>query len=59
MILSEKRAKAVGTYLIKKGVAPEQVLTEWHGSEQPIADNKTAAGKQKNRRVEMKIVLKE
>jgi len=59
MLLSEKRAKAVGAYLVKKGVLAEQILTEWHGSEQPIADNKTVAGKQKNRRVEMKIVLKE
>lgn len=59
MLLSEKRAKAVAAYLVKKGVDPKHVISEWHGSEQPIADNKTPAGRQKNRRVEMKIISKE
>jgi outer membrane protein OmpA-like peptidoglycan-associated protein len=57
MLLSEKRAKAVSAYLAKKGVPTEQLITEWHGQEQPVADNKTPAGRQRNRRVEMKIVL--
>lgn len=59
MILSEKRTIAVKNYLIKKGVNEEQIITEWFGQTQPIADNKTPKGKQKNRRVEMKIMLKE
>jgi len=59
MLLSEKRAKAVKNYLVKKGVNESQVIVEWFGQDKPIADNKTAAGKQKNRRVEMKIQLKE
>ena len=59
MLLSEKRTMAVKNYLLKKGVRDEQVLTEWHGSEIPIEDNATPKGRQKNRRVEMKILLKE
>ncbi|MCC6371367.1 MAG: OmpA family protein [Bacteroidia bacterium] len=59
MVLSEKRAKAVMNYLIKKGATAEQVTAEWFGPTQPFADNATAAGRQKNRRVEMKISYKE
>ena len=59
MALSEMRAKAVKAYLISKGVLEEQIITEWYGATKPIADNKTPAGRQKNRRVEMKIVLVE
>lgn len=59
MLLSEKRANAVKNYLIKKGVNEEQIITEWFGQEMPIADNATPKGRQKNRRVEMKILLKE
>lgn len=59
MVLSEKRAKAVKAYLVKKGVPAENIMTEWFGQTMPIADNATPAGKQKNRRVEMKIIFKE
>lgn len=59
MALSEKRAKAVKNYLVKKGAIDGQILTEWFGQTQPIADNATPAGRQKNRRVEMKIIFKE
>jgi outer membrane protein OmpA-like peptidoglycan-associated protein len=59
MVLSEKRAKAVKNYLIKQGAKEDQIMTEWFGQTQPVADNATAAGRQKNRRVEMKIQFKE
>jgi len=59
MVLSEKRAKAVKAYLVKKGVPADNVITEWFGQTMPIADNATPAGRQKNRRVEMKIIFKE
>ena len=59
MKLSEKRAKAVANYLIKKGANPENIQTEWFGDTKPIADNNTPQGRQKNRRVEMKIIYKE
>ncbi len=59
MVLSEKRANAVKNYLVKKGAKPDKIMTEWFGQTQPIADNTTPKGKQKNRRVEMKILFKE
>lgn len=54
--LSEKRAKAVQNYLVSKGISADRFKTEWFGSKKPIADNKTEAGRQKNRRVEMLII---
>lgn len=59
MLLSEKRSKAVKNYLVKKGAFEEKIIAEWFGQTMPIADNATAKGKQKNRRVEMKIVFTE
>jgi OOP family OmpA-OmpF porin len=59
MVLSEKRSKAVKAYLVKKGVPADNILTEWFGQTMPIADNTNEAGRQKNRRVEMKIIFKE
>jgi OmpA-OmpF porin, OOP family len=53
--LSEKRAEAVKTYLVKKKVAAERLSTVGFGQEQPIGENTNAAGKAKNRRVEFKI----
>jgi OmpA-OmpF porin, OOP family len=53
--LSENRAKAVYDYLYKKGVAAERLIAEGFGQEQPIADNKTATGRAKNRRVELNL----
>jgi outer membrane protein OmpA-like peptidoglycan-associated protein len=53
--LSEKRAEAAKAYLVSKGIAADRMVTSGYGSTQPVADNKTAAGKQKNRRVEIKI----
>jgi outer membrane protein OmpA-like peptidoglycan-associated protein len=53
--LSEKRAGAVKTYFVKKGIEGDRITVNGHGEEDPIADNKTAAGKRKNRRVELKL----
>jgi outer membrane protein OmpA-like peptidoglycan-associated protein len=57
LILSEKRAKAVKKFLLSKGAADSNVIAEWFGQTQPIADNKTPQGRQKNRRVEMKLIF--
>ena len=54
--LSEKRSKAVQAYLVSKGIAADRFKVEWFGAKKPIADNKTEAGRQKNRRVEMLII---
>ena len=58
MDLSRKRAEAVKHYLMEKGVNGSKLETEGFGMTKPIADNKTAGGRQKNRRVEMNILFK-
>ena len=54
-VLSENRAAAVRTYLISKGVAESRMTSAGYGEDKPIADNKTAAGRAKNRRTEMTV----
>jgi len=54
--LSDERAASVRTYLIKKNIEPERLQSVGYGSAQPIADNKTRAGREANRRVEFHIV---
>ncbi len=54
--LSVRRAEAVKAYLVSKGIEANRVYTEGKGKKQPVADNKTAAGRAKNRRVEIEVV---
>ena len=54
--LSVRRAEAVKAYLVSKGIEKNRVYTEGKGSKQPVADNKTAAGRAKNNRVEIEVV---
>jgi len=54
--LSANRAMAVARYLISKGVPKAKVETVAMGASRPVADNKTKAGKAKNRRVEIVVV---
>eukprot|EP01030_Chromulinospumella_sphaerica_P005186 gene5186-5071_t len=54
--LSERRANAVKAYLVSKGVEANRVYTEGKGEKQPVADNKSAEGRAKNRRVEIEVV---
>jgi outer membrane protein OmpA-like peptidoglycan-associated protein len=54
--LSENRAKAVKDYIVKKGVDPARIKTIGYGSKRPVAPNTTPEGRQKNRRVELKII---
>jgi OmpA-OmpF porin, OOP family len=55
--LSEKRAAAVKDYLLGKGLTQDRIETKGYGSSKPVADNATADGRGRNRRVE--IVLGE
>jgi OOP family OmpA-OmpF porin len=54
--LGERRANAVRAYMLTKGVDKNRVYTDSKGEHQPIADNRTAVGRAKNRRVEIEIV---
>ena len=54
--LSVRRAEAVKAYLVSKGIEPNRIYTEGKGKAQPIADNRTAEGRAKNRRVEIEVV---
>ena len=54
--LSQRRAAAVGGYLKGQGVNPVRVLTQGFGEQNPIAGNETPAGRQENRRVELRLV---
>ena len=53
--LSERRAEAVKAYLASKGLDGGRINTKGAGDTQPVASNKTAAGRAQNRRVEIDI----
>jgi outer membrane protein OmpA-like peptidoglycan-associated protein len=53
LALSKQRAQAVFSYLASKGIADKRMVVKGYGQDNPIADNATAAGRQKNRRVEL------
>lgn len=53
--LSEKRANAVRDYLVSAGIVSDHITATGRGEEAPVATNKTAAGRQQNRRVELVI----
>mgnify|MGYP000094286383 CR=1 FL=1 len=54
--VSVRRAQSVANYLIKKGVSPTKIQVIGRGESHPIANNKTATGRAKNRRVEVTIL---
>ncbi len=54
--LSIRRSEAVKAYLVSKGIEKNRVYTEGKGEKQPVADNKSAEGRAKNRRVEIEVV---
>jgi OmpA-OmpF porin, OOP family len=54
--LSVRRSESVKAYMVSKGIEPNRVYTEGKGEKQPVADNKTADGRAKNRRVEIEVI---
>jgi outer membrane protein OmpA-like peptidoglycan-associated protein len=53
MVLSQARAETVRRYLVDGGIPADQIRAVGIGQDRPVADNKTAAGRAKNRRVEV------
>lgn len=54
--LSEARAKAVADYLGEKGIEGNRIQYKGYGKRKPISSNRTAVGRKKNQRVEIKIL---
>jgi outer membrane protein OmpA-like peptidoglycan-associated protein len=50
--LSQRRADAVKAWLVKQGIAADRIGAKGYGPDNPVASNKTADGRQKNRRIE-------
>lgn len=57
--LSEKRTNYVYDYLVKKGVALDLILMDYHGERYPVANNDTRSGKSRNRRVTIRLEREE
>ena len=53
LVLSQKRAKAVADYLVKKGLDAQRLVVKGYGYSQPLAENDPVAGNEANRRVEI------
>ncbi|HRH58323.1 MAG TPA: OmpA family protein [Chitinophagales bacterium] len=56
--LSQDRAAAAVTYLIGKGIPASRLVSAGYGDSKPVGDNKTAAGRAQNRRVEFNLLFK-
>ncbi len=53
--LSRRRAESVANYLVSRGVARARLETIGYGEQYPVGDNTTVAGREQNRRVEIRI----
>lgn len=54
--LSKKRAEVIRDYFIAQGIAAERVVAKGYGKDKPIAHNSSAAGRAKNRRIEILVL---
>ncbi|MES2757212.1 MAG: OmpA family protein [Pseudomonadota bacterium] len=54
--LSQARAEAVKAYVTAKGIKPESIAVSGEGPDRPVADNRSADGRARNRRIEFKVV---
>jgi outer membrane protein OmpA-like peptidoglycan-associated protein len=56
---SKLRVESVERYFIKQGISPDMITTRFHGDRYPVADNRTAKGRAENRRVTIRLELRE
>ena len=56
LVLSLERAKSIVAYLVAKGIDNNRLVAKGYGAEEPIEENDTEEGRQKNRRTEVKIL---
>ena len=56
--LSKRRALSAKKFLVSKGLPSDRIVTNGKGEQQPVASNKTSAGRAKNRRVDIEVVGK-
>lgn len=54
--LSQARAEAVKAYVTGKGVNPDSIAVSGEGPDRPVADNRSAEGRARNRRIEFKVI---
>lgn len=54
--LSQARAEAVKAYVVQKGIRPESIAVSGEGPDRPVADNRSAEGRARNRRIEFKVL---
>lgn len=57
MILSKNRSETVKSYLISRGISESRIRVNYFGETEPVANNNTSEGRQKNRRVEFVILF--
>lgn len=55
--LSKDRSEAVKAFLVERGIDANRIQVEYFGETQPIETNDTPEGRQRNRRVEMKVIF--
>ena len=56
IILSNNRAKSIKSYLVKNGILESRIKCVGYGEKQPITNNSTKEGREKNRRIEIRIL---
>ncbi len=56
LLLSQQRSDAVKAWLVKKGITADRIIAKGFGATQPVADNSDEDGRQRNRRIELKIL---